>query len=89
MKHPNGSTAGPERAELERQLEELRREVRRLQLEQDILKKANELPKKDTGINRQNLSNREKTMLVDALRQTYDLAELLDEVGGLARSSYF
>jgi putative transposase len=46
MKHPNGSPAGPERAELERQLEELRREVRRLQLEQDILKKANELLKK-------------------------------------------
>jgi putative transposase len=67
---------------------ELRRDIRRLQLEQDILKKANEIVKKDVGINRQRLTNREKTLLVDALRQTYDLRELLKEVG-LARSSYF
>jgi transposase InsO family protein len=59
-----------------------------LQLEQDLLKKANELLKKDVGIDRQRLTNREKTLLVDALRQTYDLGELLHEVG-LARSSYF
>ncbi|MEO5736055.1 MAG: IS3 family transposase [Variovorax sp.] len=88
MKRQDGSPPGPEREELERQLEDLRREVRRLQLEQDLLKKANELLKKDVGIDRQRLTNREKTLLVDALRQTYDLGELLHEVG-LARSSYF
>jgi putative transposase len=37
--------------------------------------------------NRQDLTNREKTLLVDALRPTYGLAELLFEVG-LPRSSY-
>lgn len=36
MKRQDGSPPGPEREELERQLEELRREVRRLQLEQDL-----------------------------------------------------
>jgi transposase-like protein len=36
----------PERAKLEQQLEALRRDIRRLQLEQDLLKKANELLKK-------------------------------------------
>ena len=35
----------PQRAELERQLETLRRDVRNLQLEHDLLKKANELLK--------------------------------------------
>ena len=40
------------------------------------------------GINRQSLTNREKTQLVDALRPTYAVAELLYEVG-LPRSSYF
>ena len=80
--------SSPEREELERQLEALRRDVRRLQLEQDLLKKANELLKKDLGISQQLLSNREKTLLVDALRHTYTLPELLAEVG-LPRSSYF
>jgi transposase InsO family protein len=73
---------------LEQQLEALRRDIRRLQLEQDLLKKANELLKKDLGIDRQLLTNREKTQLVDALRSTYALTELLREAG-LPRSSYF
>ena len=78
----------PERAELERQLEALRRDIRHLKLEHDILKKANELIKKDLGIDRQRLTNREKTLLVDALRHSYSLPGLLEELG-LARSSYF
>jgi putative transposase len=88
MKRPQDSPPSPERAELEQQLETLRRDIRRLQLEQDLLKKANEIIKKDVGIDRQLLTNREKTQLVDALRHTYTLTELLNEVG-LARSSYF
>jgi transposase InsO family protein/transposase len=77
-----------ERAELEQQVDALRREIRQLQLEHDILKKANELIKKEVGVDPQFLSNREKTMLVDALKQTYALPELL-AVLELARSSYF
>jgi putative transposase len=88
MKRQQDSPPCPDRAELEQQLDALRRDIRRLQLEQDLLKKANEIIKKDVGIDRQSLTNREKTQLVDALRQTYTLTELLDEVG-LARSSYF
>lgn len=88
MKRQQNSSPGSERAELEQQLEALRRDIRRLQLEHDLLKKANELLKKDLGIDRQLLTNREKTQLVDALRSTYALTELLREVG-LPRSSYF
>lgn len=80
--------SSPEREELERQLESLRLDVRRLQLEHDLLMKANELIKKDTDIDLQVLTNREKTLLADALRQRYSLLELLDALG-LARSSYF
>jgi transposase-like protein len=36
----------PERAQLERQVESLRRDIRRLQLEHDLLRKANEIIKK-------------------------------------------
>ena len=46
MKQHNDSPPDPERAELERQVETLRRNLRQLQLEHDLLKKANELLKK-------------------------------------------
>ncbi|AKM33218.1 transposase (plasmid) [Pandoraea faecigallinarum] len=88
MKRDKNSTPVLEQAELERQVESLRRDIRQLQLEHDILKKANELLKKGLGVHPRLLSNREKTTLVDALRQTYALPELL-AVLGLARSSYF
>ena len=89
MKRQKDSTPPDvERAELEKQLDELRRNVRRLQLEQDVLKKANELIKKDVGVDQRLLTNREKVQLVDALTDAYTLTDLLNEVG-LARSSYF
>lgn len=88
MKRQKDPPPNSERADLEQQLETLRRDIRRLQIEQDLLKKANELLKKDLGIDQHLLTNREKTQLVDALRPNYALAELLREVG-LPRSSYF
>lgn len=88
MKPNNDSPPDPERAELERQVETLRRDIRQLQLERDILKKANEIIKKDLGVNLQLLTNQEKTRLVDALRDAYGLPELFAELD-LARSSYF
>jgi putative transposase len=88
MKRQQDSSLSSERDELERQLETLRRDIQRLHLEQDLLKKANELLKKVLGIDPQRLTNREKAQLVDALRTTYSLTDLLGEVG-LPRSSYF
>ncbi|MCF1450897.1 transposase, partial [Agrobacterium vitis] len=44
--------------------------------------------KKGLGVDLQILSNREKTQLVDALRNIYRVPELLSQLG-LARSSYF
>lgn len=88
MKRQQDTPENPARAELELQLHTLQRDIRRLQLEKELLKKANELLKKELGIDRQNLTNREKTLLVDALRASYSLTELLYEVD-LPRSSYF
>jgi prefoldin subunit 5 len=45
MKRRKANSKAPEREELERQLEALQRDVRQLQLEHDLLKKANELLK--------------------------------------------
>ena len=78
----------PEREELERQLESLQRDIRQLQLERDLLRKANELLKKGLGVDLQLLTNREKTLLADALKELYGLPELLAQLE-LERSSYF
>ena len=88
MKRQNESKPVPEQAELQQQVETLQRDIRRLQLEHDLLKKANELLKKGMGVDLKLLSNREKSLLVDALKQTYVRSELLAELN-LARSSYF
>lgn len=88
MKHTHQSPKAREREELELQVEVLRSEVRQLRLEQDLLSKANELLKKGLGVDLQLLSNREKTLLIDALKEEYGLPELLAQLG-LARSSYF
>lgn len=88
MKHKQDPSASRDRTDLEEQLETLRQDIRRLQLEKDLLKKANELLKKELGIDQQHLTNREKTLLVDALRSTYTVTELLYELN-LPRSSYF
>ena len=88
MKHQKDSKPIPETTELQQQVESLQRDIRKLQLEHDILKKANELLKKDLGVDLQLLTNREKTLLVDALKPTYALSELFVELD-LARSTYF
>src|SRR6202012_332791 len=81
MKRKKKPVPDHERAELEQQVESLRRDIRQLQLEHDILKKANELIKKGMGVVPQLLSNREKTMLVAALKQASPLPALLAVLG--------
>jgi transposase InsO family protein/transposase-like protein len=85
---PKQGPSTDDRDDLEREVESLRKRIHRLQLEHDILKGANELLKKEEGINPQNLTSREKTLLVDALRATYKACELLEELQ-MPRSSYF
>jgi transposase InsO family protein/transposase-like protein len=74
--------------ELEMELESLKRQVYRLQLELDILQKAAEVVKKDQGIDLRKMTNREKTIVIDALREKYPLNELLAVVA-ISKSSYF
>ena len=75
-------------SDLERQVEVLQRDIRNLQLEHDLLKKASEIIKKDLGVSLQLLSNQEKTTLVDAPKDEYPVSQLLGRLA-LARSSYF
>ena len=59
-----------------------------MQMEIDILRETIKVIKKDPGVNRKNLNNREKTTIVDALKNRYSLSQLLS-ILHLSRSSYY
>jgi len=87
----DGSNKPPlpaDREALWAEVETLKKEIYRKQLELDVLNKAAEILKKDQGIDPQQLTNREKASMIDALRMNYPLHELL-ELTHLAKSSYF
>lgn len=73
---------------LEAEVSKLERETYHLQMQKDILEKAAEIIKKDPGIDLKNLTNREKTELIDALRNCYPLAKLI-ETTHISRSTYY
>lgn len=73
--------------QLHNEAEDLKRQVYRLQLEKDVLEKAAEILKKDEGVSLEKLTNREKAIVIGALRSKYRLYELLD-VFHMAKSSY-
>ncbi len=94
LPHSKGSEVSPnievlraERDALAQEKERLEREVYRLQMEKDVLEIAGELLKKGKGVSLQELSNQEKTVLIDALRNRYQLQELLLLLD-IAKSSY-
>lgn len=70
------------------EVEELKKKVFELQLEVDIMKETINLLKKDQGVNLKALCNREKTILIDALKQKYNFSLLLQKLD-LAKSSYY
>lgn len=70
------------------EVESLKKQIYRLQLEKDILEATVEIVKKDPGADRKKLTNKEKTHLVGTLINKYPLKDLLEDVG-MARSSYF
>lgn len=88
MRQHRDPSPAQERDALREEVAQLNQEIRRQKMELDILKKAEEIIKKDQGISDNSLTNREKTLVVDALRGTYTLPELLRTLQ-LARSSYF
>jgi len=76
-----------EKAILEKQVTKLERDVSRLQLERDVLEKMDEVLKKGPGISLHIMTNREKAVVIDALRSNYRLKELLSLLR-MAKSSY-
>lgn len=71
---------------LKEQVKQLQDEIYHLQMQKDILEKTSEI-KKDQGIFLEKLTNQEKTILIDALRPTYKLSQLLKSID-IPKSSY-
>ncbi len=71
-----------------KEIDKLKQQVQDMQLEIDILKETLDVLKKDPGANTETLSNREKTVIVDALRTRYPLSVLLDRLF-ISKSSYY
>jgi len=74
--------------ELEDEIDTLKKEVFKLRMEKDLLEGAAELIKKEPGISLTNLTNKEKTILIDALKTEYPLKDLLNSLK-LVKSSYY
>jgi putative transposase len=70
------------------EIEKLKKEIKKLKMERDLLEGAAELIKKDPGVSLQKLSNQEKTMLIDALRDRHPLEELMITLQ-ISSSSYY
>lgn len=68
--------------------EKLQKQIYQLQLQNSVLVEIAKVLKKDQGVNPKSLSNREKTIAIDALRKTFKLRDLL-EIWELSKSSYF
>ena len=74
--------------ELVSEIERLKKEQKALEMENQILKKANELLKKEIGANFENLTNKEKSIIVSALKNKYKIKDLLLYVK-LKKTTYF
>ena len=74
-------------AQLTEQTTTLKKQVYRLDLEKSILEKAAEVLKKDRGISIEKLTNREKAVVINALRERFPLKDLLESLQ-IAKSSY-
>ena len=69
-------------------VEKLQSQMLDLQLEVDVLKETIKILKKDPGVNWMTLKNREKAVMVDALKNKYSLPHLLSKLE-ISKSSYY
>lgn len=70
------------------EIDDLKAKLTDMQMEIDILKETINVLKKDPGVDQTALRNREKAVIIGALRDKYSLPALLNKLN-LPRSSYF
>ena len=86
--NPPNKDLKKEKDKLLNELESVRKDLYRAKIEVAVLEKTAELIKKDPGIDPKNLTNKEKTILIDALKNKYPL-QLLLKIMKISRSSYY
>ncbi len=74
--------------ELLEEIEKLKKEHLKLEMENKILKKANELLKKEIGTDFNHLTNKEKTIIISALQTDYKISSLIN-ILNLKKSTYY
>lgn len=79
---PTAETASPE------DLEAIKAQMQDVQLEIDILKETINVLKKDPGVDQTVLKNREKAVIIDALKHKYSLPCLYNKLQ-MSKSSYY
>lgn len=67
---------------------EIRTQMQEMQMEIDILKETIKISTKDLGIDQTALTNREKAVIMDALKNKYSLPLLLKKLN-IAKNSYY
>lgn len=72
----------------EQNLTELQEQIKQLQMEVDVLKETLNILKKDQGVNVAKLKNREKAVVIDAIKDKYPLPQLLKCLC-MSKSSYY
>ena len=85
---PGTLTEGASSTESALDLAQLQAQIRDMQMEIDILKETINVLKKDPGIDQAALKNREKAVIIDALKSKYPLPDLLEHLE-LSKSSYY
>lgn len=80
---PSKSIAPPSQ-----EVAELKAQMLEMQMEIDILKETINVLKKDPGIDQTALNNREKAVIIDALKSKYSLPKLLNKLN-ISKSSYY
>ena len=85
---PDTLTEGSSASASAPDLAQLQAQIREMQMEIDILKETIHVLKKDPGIDQTALKNREKAVIIDALKSKYPLPDLLKRLG-LSKSSYY
>ena len=85
---PGKMKEGSQKISPDMEIRQLQEQVNELQMEFDILKETMNVLKKDPGIDQTALSNREKAVIVDALKDRYSLSNLLKKLA-FPKSSYY
>ena len=87
-KSDTDSSISPKDIQSINDIEALKAQMMDMQMEIDILKETINVLKKDPGVNQEALSNREKAVIIDALKNKYSLPKLCRKLC-ISRSSYY